>query len=337
MFKSYLSNRRQIVKINNSYSDMQPITCGVFQGSVLGPLLFLIFINDLCNLNLKVQILTFADDTTLLYSFEKTQNYNQLINDDLITIRSWFLNNSLNLNIDKTKSLTFNLTRATDLNLSLIYHSDTCPMNPSCRCKILENVNSIKYLGVLIDSNLKWKSHIASVVKKLRFLLFRFKHLRYSTNNKFLIQLYYAWVQPIFSYGVVAWGSDYITNFSVIYSLHNKIIKIILNSTNHVNFFTYQTLNILPLRYLYFYKTCIFIYRNPDFCKRKQFISLRRNNEIYNIPYPTKEIMRKTFSYLGPKFYNILPPTIQNSISNLIFKKHLRSFLLSIIDIEQFF
>lgn len=337
LFKSYLSNRKQIVKIKNSFSDMLPINCGVFQGTVLGPLLFLIFINDLCNLNLNGQILTFADDTALLYSFDNHQNYNVLINNDLIKIRYWFLNNSLKLNIEKTKFLVFNLQNSIFRDLSLIYHLDTCNIDSNCQCNTLERVNSIKYLGVFIDSNLKWRTHISSVVKKLRFLLFRFRHLRYSTNNNFLLQLYYAWVHPIFCYGLAAWGGDYNSNISVLYPLQNKFIKVIVNSTNHPDLQMYKSLNILPLRYLYLYQICTFINRNPNFCDKKSFTSIRRINEIYKIPYPKKEIMRKTFSYLAPKFYNSLPLTIQNSPTNNNFKKQLKSFLFSLTNIEQFF
>lgn len=337
LFKSYLSNRKQIVKINKSHSDLLPINCGVFQGTVLGPLLFLIFINDLCNLKLNGQILTFADDTALLYSFNNNQNYNNLINDDLIKIRSWFLNNSLKLNIDKTKFLIFNLHNSSVCDLSLIYHLDSCNIDSNCQCDTLDRVNSIKYLGVAIDSNLKWKTHISSVVKKLRFLLFRFRHLRYSTSSKFLLQLYYAWVHPTFCYGLTAWGGDYNSNISILYPLQNKFIKIILNTNNHPDLLMYKSLNILPLRYLYLYQISIFIYRNQNFCEKKSFNSLRRPNEIYKIPYPKKEIMRKTFSYLAPKFYNSLPLTIQNSPTKNNFKRKLKIFLFTLTNIEQFF
>ena len=233
--------------------------------------------------------------------------------------------------------MVFNVGRTPDLNLSLIYHLDTCSINSTCECKALDSVNSIKYLGLSIDSNLKWKSHILYIVKKLRFLLFRFKHLRYSTSNKFLLQLYYAWVHPVLSYGIVAWGSDYISNFSVINSLHSKILKIILNNNNHVNLLIYHSINILPLRYLYFYKTSIFIFKNPDFCERKIFTSLRRTNEIYKIPFPNKEIMRKSFTYLGPKFFNSLPLNIQSSNSVHLFRKQLKCFLFACSNIEYFF
>jgi len=336
LFVSYLSNRQQIVKIGDCYSDMLSINCGVFQGTVLGPLLFLIFINDMCNLKLNGQILTFADDTTLLYSLEGHQNYNKLINDDLIIIRSWFINNSLKLNISKTKFINFNLHKDSNLNFSLFYHADSCNINDHCQCKTIERVNSFKYLGVFVDSNLKWKTHINYVIKRLRFLLYRFKHLHFVTNRKFLLQLYFAWVHPILNYGLSVWGGDYLSSYSVLFSIHNKFIKI-LNSSHHYDITVYKSLNILPLRYLYLYKICLIIYKNPNCCEKKPNISLRRSNDIYKIPFPYKEIMRKTFSYLGPKMFNSLHPNIQNSPSCNIFKKQLKSFLFSFMNIEQFF
>ena len=106
-FKSYLHGRRQIVKLDKVLSDPLPIDYGVPQGSILGPLLFLIFINDLCDLPLKMSPLLFADDTTLLLCGPNVDEFVPIVNEDLRSLSNWFNANKLLININKTQFLVF--------------------------------------------------------------------------------------------------------------------------------------------------------------------------------------------------------------------------------------
>ena len=150
-FTSYLKKRQQFVFANGIQSDKMGITCGVPQGSTLGPVLFLLYINDLplssnffCNI--------FADDTALLISDTDPKNLEKKT--EINSVFNWLQKNKLTLNLSKTKTILFN------------NHSRPVTLNINCNNVPLEQVNSIKYLGATIDSNLTWKEQIASVEKK---------------------------------------------------------------------------------------------------------------------------------------------------------------------------
>lgn len=336
-FESYLSNRFQFVKINNTLSNKLGVTRGIFQGTLLGPLLFLIYINDLCNLNLNAKIICFADDSTLLYSCSNLADLNTQINEDLKQIRRWFIDNDLTINCDKTKYLHFKLFKNNSPNLPIIFHSKKCNLIQPCNCQYLENANTIKYLGLHIDSNLKWKSHINFILNKMRFLISQFHHLKSKIHKKFLLTLYNSWIQSHLSYGVIAWGGDYITNINRILNLQNKFIKLIIRSDITIDIIHYRNLGILPLRYLYFFKVCIYIYNNPQLFSKRNTVNSRRPNHIFNIPKPNKNILCKNSSFLAPKFYNSLPLEIQNAETLNKFKKSLKTYVLNIPNIENCF
>ena len=156
-FKLYLSNRKQFVTINQTQSDLSQITCGVPQGSVLGPLLFLIYINDLPSISNKLKFYLFADDTNICYESADLINLEKLINCELKKLYQWLCSNRLALNIDKTNFVLFHSQRkAVDKPITLIINK-----------KAISQANYVKYLGVLIDSNLSWKFHIHELCKKI--------------------------------------------------------------------------------------------------------------------------------------------------------------------------
>lgn len=164
-FRSYLHNRKQSVKINEVNGNTYGIKSGVPQGSVLGPILFIIYINEICDINFDGSIVTYADDTCLLFShkswdgvYEKAcRGFNQIIN---------ILNNrNLSLNVDKTVFMPFSINK-TDCNFNTIaVHG--CVNNKICNqenCKIIKIVSKIRYLGVIFDNNLKWNFHINNLL-----------------------------------------------------------------------------------------------------------------------------------------------------------------------------
>ena len=102
MAKSYLSNRSQFVKFKNSISSLEPITCGVPQGSILGPLLFLVYVNDICNVSSVAKLIIFADDTNLFFSNKDPLHLIELLNQEIPKFSQWLSTNKLSLNIDKT-------------------------------------------------------------------------------------------------------------------------------------------------------------------------------------------------------------------------------------------
>ena len=149
-FKSYLENRKQFIRSDNISTNYQEIVCGVPQGSILGPLLFLIYINDLNEASDVLNLIMFTDDTNLFYSHKNIGNLFFTMNDELVKINEWFKANKLSLNIKKTKLTLFHKKSLTELG-------STLPLaipNLQIGKKNIERVSSIKFLGVMLDEHL---------------------------------------------------------------------------------------------------------------------------------------------------------------------------------------
>ena len=159
-FKNYLSNRIQYVSYNDCNSDFKEVVCGVPQGSILGPLLFILYVNDITYTSDVLDFILFADDTTITYSHKDINDKIDLVNKELKEVSNWFKANKLSINESKTNYMLLGTPhmvsskRKEDLNLIL---NDTK----------LQRVPKTKFLGVLIDECLTWKSHIVCVAKTI--------------------------------------------------------------------------------------------------------------------------------------------------------------------------
>ena len=181
-FKSYLTNRRQFVTYNGMVSKTKCITCCVPQGSILGPLLFLIYINDLYNVCCASIPILFADDTNLFYSGSHVDALVQNINDELLNISKWLKAKMLSLNIKKTHFIIF-------------HRKKTCVSNLKYKLTTRISKRYIK-LGVIIDCKLSWKYHIALVSGKLSRSIGMISKARECLNRKSLLTLYHSFVYP---------------------------------------------------------------------------------------------------------------------------------------------
>ena len=180
-FNSYLTERHLYVVVNGHVSDSLRITCGVPQGSVLGPLLFLIYMNDLPYVSKVLQFYLFADDTNIYYDANDLITLQKVINRELRKVRKWLEANRLALNICKTNYV--------------IFHSPSKKTNEFIKIKLgrkaISQVNCIKYLGISIDSALSWKPHVTELSKKLARNCGIFFKIRHYVNPDTLKLLYY--------------------------------------------------------------------------------------------------------------------------------------------------
>ena len=150
LINDYLTNRKQVVHVNNTYSDQQSIVYGVPQGSILGPSLFSIYINDLPNAS-KFETRLFADDTVLFLSNDNLKTLNKDVNYELLNIEAWLNANRLSLNYSKTKYLLIKPKTKT---------SQLCKFAVTIKGIEQEKCQSAKYLGIILDENLNWEPHI---------------------------------------------------------------------------------------------------------------------------------------------------------------------------------
>lgn len=235
-FKSYLSNRTQRVRLGNIVSPAQYIQCGVPQGSILGPILFTIYINDIGLLPLKGKIQLFADDAVLIYEGQDELKLKEDMIYDMKLLEVWFTVNKLTLNYKKTNYIIFTKPAAPDIDLRL-----------QIGINIIERVKTAKYLGIYLDEHLNWEMQVKEVLPQLRAanrLMFR---IRKDIPPVYLKMLYYAYFHSTMSYMCMTWGLGNQLLVNKIRVLQNSIIKNMLRLPRRTNTkFIYEKSQILP-------------------------------------------------------------------------------------------
>ena len=183
-FGSYLHNRLQCVKCNDTLSNPILMKYGVPQGSVLGPLLFLVYINDMPSASDKFSFTLFADDTCITATHKDIAQLEILVNTELVKIEQWLVNKKLSLNIAKSCYLIFSGEKNVNLNTKVFLAG-----------KEISRKTLVKYLGVIINDKLSWNEHIASVLRKIRQGSGIMKRLSYLVPNSVNCSLYYSFIQ----------------------------------------------------------------------------------------------------------------------------------------------
>ena len=216
LFSSYLSHRTHCLKYKDSISDSIDITCGVPQGSILGPILFLLYINDLPSICDEARFLLFADDTTVLYSAPTVSELQLKICRSFPKITLWLHANRLSLSTSKTFYQLYTPGNLGNISLSIPVKGVN-----------LKRANTVKYLGVLVDEDLKFKSHISKVSSIISRNLGIISRAKYLLNKELMLLLYNALILPYLSYCLVVWGSNYETNLKPVIIVQKRAIRLI--------------------------------------------------------------------------------------------------------------
>ena len=201
-FASYVLGRSQVTEVGFNLSTEAMMSSGVPQGSVLGPLLFLIYINDIHNSSAKLSFYLFADDTSLLYADTNLKSLEKTVNSELLKVSDWLNANKLTLNAKKSNYVIFRPYQR-KLNYSVnIEMIDNCTQIPTT----LQCEDHVKYLGVLLDSNLSWKFQINNVALKISRTVGVVARLRHFVPRTTLLNIYQSLILPYLTYGLAAWG-----------------------------------------------------------------------------------------------------------------------------------
>lgn len=328
--KDYLSNRKQIVKYNNIRSTEKIITCGVPQGSILGPLLFLIYINDLNNSTSKLSTILFADDTNLFCSGKDLEELELLINEELARVQEWLMLNKLTLNVKKSNFVIFKShKRKLKKHMSLKLNNE-----------MLQWVEHTKFLGIIIDQHLTWKNHINYVTKKIIRTTGVLCRIRFYISQPLLRMLYYSLIYPHLYYGNIVWANTYPTRLEKLFKLQKKILRIItFSSYTAPSLQLFRKLNLLNIHQIndlliasfsfslyskvlppYFEDFCIENFKVHSYNTRGSKQLHKTFNRTNYGKYSTREKI--------VNIWNEIPKTIKCSASLKIFKTKMKQFFL---------
>ena len=336
-FNSYLSNRTQRVSMKNKCSGSQHVSFGVPQGSILGPLLFLIFINDL-PLTLKHLVTStdlYADDTTIYDIQSNIQTLQQNLQNLLILLNKWCRENGTVINTDKTKVMliTSRQKRYNLHNDNLILNSSGVDLKLSCNEKIL---------GVQIEENLIWNSHFQYISKKIASSLWLLSQIKsfLSVDDKLLF--YNAYIRPHLEYCSVIWGNSTTFNIQKVTKLQRRACKLILMSEYTNLEEACNRLNILSFDESVFLNKAKIMYKIANNIAPAYLINLfqMRNssddtisnlrsvaNRNFLIPKPKLNLFKNSLSYSGAIIWNSIPLEIKDSNSLDIFVKKCKAWM----------
>uniref|UniRef100_A0A1B6FP21 Reverse transcriptase domain-containing protein n=1 Tax=Cuerna arida TaxID=1464854 RepID=A0A1B6FP21_9HEMI len=333
-FTSYLTNRTQVVSILGKHSSPKPIEYGVVQGSTLGPLLFLIYINNICRLDVfGGELFLYADDTAVLFKGNNWEHINNLAERGLKNLKLWFDQNILTMNTDKTKFMNISLSPQYDpIDIKLTLHY--CGNQHICNgCKNIEHVTKFKYLGIMFDNRLRWNIHINYINNKLRKFIYIFSVLNKVLDVNLIKMVYYAYVQSILQYGIIAWGGALKSVIQPLEITQKCIMKTALRKDiRYSTDLLFDEFRVFNLTQLYIRVLTMFIFKNKNqiFTKIEHGHNTRNFKMMgINMPQMHKSINSTNSFYNMHYLYCKLPPELKitNNIKPQPFKNKINLWL----------
>ena len=326
LFASYLSNRFHFTCVNGSISGHLPSVIGVPQGTVLGPLLFLIYVNDMPLSVSQSRLVMYADDTTLYNSSNSIDNLFYILNNSLNNLFEWLNANYLSLNINKTKYII--------ISHRYVPNYLTIRIGSS----VVDKCTSFNFLGVIIDSKLQFHDHVNNIINKISKTRGILAKINYLPTN-ILRSLYFSLIFPYLYYCIPVWGSCAHSTLLPLFVLQKSIVRIIykINYSDHSNKAFYD-LGILKLNDIFIYFTNLLFFnilnnnRSPKFLDMVFNLQVPLNytlrNNLLRMPRVNMIKFKQSFLYQAVNLYNNLPDNLKIIQSYRSFKIHLKSALL---------
>ena len=329
ILKSYLSNRTQSVCIKSNKSTLLPIKYGVPQGSILGPLLFSIFINDL-PLSIKTsESNLFADDATLLSLASSISTLNENLNLSMSALKKWCFANLMFVNATKSGCMLV-CTRQKRMNLpcaslDIRFNNESIPQ-----------VSSHRLLGIILDQNLTWCDHIDMLLNRISSKIYQLSRIKNFIDINTRKLFYFAYIQPYFDYCSSVWGHTYSSHTKRLSSIQRRALRGVNNNeiSNYRDLFV--SFNILPVNDKVKFRDCVLIHKilYGDAPTYLSSVVNKRTSQYFSyeprliVPFPNIDIYKMSFSYKGVISWNQLPPLLRRVTTFGSFKSSLLNYLL---------
>ena len=352
MFETYLKGRSQYVHINSSDSATADMRHGVPQGSILGPILFILYINDLPGVNSTAKYIFFADDANIIISADSYTELNMLANNVLESVQSWVGTNGLKLNVGKTKYMVFANKKKSEIDIQL-------------NGQRLKESEHERFLGVILDSKLNWKHHIMYLSTKISRnagILYKLKGI---VPDKVMKMLYNSFIQSHLYYCATVWGLGSLSSINRLFSAQKKAIRATDRKFHNIRYDKntgeapshtkdiFKNLGILALPNLIAKSTLCLLQKTrikvtPANIEElfqtghEKLAKTRSENDFFNVPKFRLSKSDKSIAFAGPKLYNkvvkeinielqaLNPPTrLENKFMNA-FKGHVEKYLMKV-------
>ena len=326
---SYLTNRKQCITMKDKsdkcfYSNYHDVIRGVPQGSILGPFLFIMYINNLPNC-INNPLFLYADDTSVICS--GNNNLKESIETTMATLSNWFDANALKINVSKTEVIEFTITTK-DEKLNMTWGEEN-----------ITSTDYVKFLGLLIDENLNWKQQINNTSTRIARCTYLLREIRRNTSRETTIMAYYGTTYPVLRYGIVFWGDS--TEVDRVFKLQKRCIRAMFGLKQQDSCRPYfRAHGILTLTSIYVLECVLFIKTNPTFFSEMKQTHQHhtRNKELLKAPATRYTRVQRNVVNKSIKIYNNMPPRMK-SLPAPVLKKELKSILLdqAFYTLEEFF
>ena len=329
-FTSYLENRKQYVSVNGTDSSLSATVCGVPQGSILGPLLFLLYINDIMNCSDLLYFILFADDTNLFYSSKDLLLLQNTVICDLAKLAIWFTVNRLSLNVKKTTYVLFGSKRSIrDVKIKI---DDTD----------LAKADSAKFLGVFIDSKLTWRHHINHIASKIAKGIGALNKVKHMLPIHVKTLIYRTMIVTHLTYCNIVWGFACKTLLNRLRLLQKRALRLLtlshyLTPTSPL----FRNLNLLKLDDMHCLEVAKFMF-NVKMRLSPQIVLLNftvidltlqkyntRSKNYFLVPHYRTNLRLSSINISGPILWNSLPICIQDSLTIGVLKRNYTALLFS--------